>query len=237
MIPGGRKALAAASPIVRVRLSVCRDILGYAYTPQGWHYFVAFLRQYADNPRISPEDSVLTHYYQRFAPNSLWEAMTGMPKEALPAEFGDLPDWPALPWLTRRLTPRDGNQHFGTFTRKTIQRHDRLCRSLYDKIREEGYLPDRYPDGYIRGHYLKNGTKYRFIVTAGQHRMAVLAALGYHAFAAKIQPGYPRVADADQADTWPQVINGTYTPGQARRVHSLYFQLDGTERARRLGLI
>lgn len=236
-VPGGRKAIAAASPLVHVRLSVCRDILGYAYTPPGWHYFVAFLRQYAKNPGLPPMESVLARYFERFKPGSLLEAMTGIPKAALPGGLARLPDWPPLPWLDVTFTPANARQHFGPFSPRAIHFHDARCRHLYEKIRQEGYQPDRYPDGYIRGFYLKDGKRYRFIVTSGQHRIAVLAALGIESFVARIHRKFPRVADIDRILEWPQVANGTYTPEQAEQVFRLYFRLDGSERAKRLGLL
>mgnify|MGYP007135777970 FL=1 len=236
-VPGGRRAIDAASPLVRVRLSVCRDFLGYAYTPPGWHYFVAFLRQYETDPDISPKKSVLARYYHRFKPDSLWEALTGLPKARLPGGLAGLPDWPPLPWLEQTIKPANARQHFGPFTPKLIRQQDARCRALFHKIRKEGYRPDRYPDGYIRGYFLRDGRRYRFIVTAGQHRIAVLAALGISTFVARIQPRFPRVADIERIREWPQVANGTYTPDQAAKVLRLYFQLDGSEKARRLGLI
>lgn len=236
MIPGGRKALYIPSRIVRVPLPVCRDMLGYGYTSDGWHYFIAFLHQYVKHPGIQIEESVLWRYYSRFAPKSLGEALTGLPKQQLTGTFANLPNWPALPWLHQRLTPRDGNQHFGRFTRKTIASHHiRLCR-LYRKIKKQGYRPAGYPDGYIRGYFLKYGDNYRFIVTSGQHRLAVLAVLGKSSFLAKIEPGFPRVVDVKHVHRWPQVRRGVYSPSRAKRVFRLFFQLNGKEKAKRLGL-
>jgi len=236
-IPGGYKAIRDHSPIVRVSLSKCRDILGYAYTPPGWHYYVAFLRQYAEDPGISPLTSVLARYGRLFSPRTFWEALTGLPKQEQPDELSRLPDWPPLPWLDIPFTPANAKQHFGNYTQKMTLRHDQRCRYLYDKIRKEGYLPDQYPDGYIRGYYLADNFRYRFMVTAGQHRIAVLAALGLNEFAAKIQHGFPRVVALDNLREWPQVVSGVYTPEQAEMVFRLYFRLDGSEKARRLGLI
>lgn len=237
MIPSGRDALDSRSLLVEVDLSVCRDYLGYAYTPNGWHYFVAFLREYEQNGHIPPENSLLHRYYAKFRPSSLWEALTCIPKHELPGDFAGLPDWPALPWLNHRLTPEDGNQHFGTFTKSSVASHMIRCCDLYHKLRQEGYLPGDYRDGYIKGYFLKDGRDYRFVVTAGQHRMAVLAVLGYDRFIARIQPGFPRVADPAEADHWPQVAAGVYTREQAIRIMRLYFQLNGLEKARRLGLV
>lgn len=183
------------------------------------------------------EDSILYRYYSRFKPKSLGEALTGSPKQQLTGTFANPPDWPALPWLTHRLTPSDGNQHFGAFTRKSITSHHIRCSYLYRKIKKQGYQPQRYKDGYIRGYFLKYGNKYRFVVTGGQHRVAALAVLGQTTFKARIQPGYPRVVDVNQVNSWPQVTAGVYSPSQARRVCRLYFQLNGLEKAKRLRLV
>lgn len=237
MIPKGRQAIAASSPIVNVRLSVCRDFYGNGYPPYGWHPFTSYLLQIAKNPRLPLQRSALFHYMRRFAPKSMLEAMTAVPRAKLSADFAGLPNWPPLPWTAHRLTPANDRQHFGPLSRREIKHHALRCRVLYEKIRKEGYLPDRYPDGYIKGYFLRDGKRYRFIVTAGQHRMAVLAALGYKTFNARIQPKFPRVVDVAQAGGWMQVTNGTYTRRQAELVFRLYFQLDGTEKARRLGLL
>ncbi|WP_406945519.1 hypothetical protein ACJA3J_03350 [Halobacillus sp. SY10] len=92
-------------------------------------------------------------------------------------------------------------------------------------------------DGYVRGHFLRNGEDYRFKVTGGQHRMAVLGVLGQTDLDVKLQPDWKRVIDIRHIDQWEQVKNGTYSVRAAQKVFHCYFQTTGKEKAEKYGLL
>lgn len=60
-----------------------------------------------------------------------------------------------------------------------LKAHYNRIKKLVYSIKEYGYIPDKFPtrQGGICGHFLMDGDKRKFYVTAGNHRAAVLSAL------------------------------------------------------------
>jgi len=231
--PHGIRAIHSKSPIVQIHISKCRDLLSYSYCGKGWHYYSAFLRQYMLDPKISYDDSILKLYHQRFQPRSLAEAL-GVQNEIRGNAFHS--GWPPLPWMNIEFLLRKNHQHFGPFSNTYSFLEYQRCQRVFDQIKSNGYQPEKYPDGYIRGYFLKGVSNYRFLVTAGQHRIAAMAVLGYEKFLVKLQQRYPRVIDIRESAGWPQVRNGVYSKEQADQIFKIYFTRDGKENAESLNL-
>ena len=70
------------------------------------------------------------------------------------------------------------------------------------------------------------GDDYRFVVTEGQHRIAVLAVLGYESIKCRFTQkfGYPQVVRYEEAKKWPQVENKAYSRTLAERVFNRFFE-------------
>ena len=60
-----------------------------------------------------------------------------------------------------------------------LKAHYNRIKKLVSSIKEHGYNPDKFPtrQGGICGHFLMDGDKRKFYVTAGNHRAAVFSAL------------------------------------------------------------
>ncbi|MGP4060597.1 hypothetical protein [Halobacillus sp. H74] len=232
--PKGFAAVDSEAAIVKVEVKKCRDWLGFSYADDGWHYFCATIKQYIDEPSLSYKKSILRKYYQLFQPKSLREGLFYKVADT-PLKKHNL--WMPLPWENNLKLPEGDHQHFGP--NSEAYGETELLRTLrvYKKIRKAGYQPRHFPDGYIRGYFLKSGKDYRFKLTAGQHRMAALGVMGHQTVKVKVQSKWERVIDPAKIKEWPQVRNRRYTKEQALYIFNSYFKQTGRERAIRLGLM
>ena len=219
------------STVFEVELDKCIDLYGAGYTDDFQH-FVAVLNEYAGNPELKYEDSVLNTYYERFQPRNAEEALFIKQGRAPRLRHG----WIGYPWLWDRSlkvvfdpspgeTRPGGNHHFGPNTDEFGEAEFKRLVPLYNILKEQGYHPELFADGYISGYLLVKGDDYRFVVTEGQHRMAVLAALGYEKIRCRFsnQPQYPHVVLWEDVKKWPQVANGVYSRNLALKIFERFF--------------
>ncbi|CDQ20641.1 methyltransferase domain-containing protein [Halobacillus karajensis] len=233
-IPTGVEALDSTSPTVMVPLDKCVDWQGFTYTAKGWHYLCETIKEYRKKPKITYRHSILYQYYSLYQPKSMFECL--MCEDAYDPVNSDGP-WVPLPWgMGHRRVPEEGNQHYGPNTKTFIRKEFKRLVHIYEKLKEEGYQPTHHHDGFIKGHFLKKGRDYRFLITGGQHRIAALAMLGYESILARIPPRRKRVIDLEDMMGWDQVVNGNYPPEVATHVFHMYFDLNGREKASLYGL-
>lgn len=227
-IPKGIDAL-----IIEVELKKCRDWLSYSYSGSGWHYLSALIKEYKKNPHLTYSQSILKTYYENFQPASLQEALfENAARKKHPISKG----WPPLPWLKSPRKITKNYQHFGPNSDEFGEREFTRTLTLYHKLAQEGYQPDKYFNGYIKGYFLRYKNDYRFIVVSGQHRMAALGVLGYKRVRVRLKPHFPKCVDLKQAKRWVHVRNGRYSSGLAVEIFKLPFLKNGKERAKKLGL-
>lgn len=231
-IPSRIEDIKSSKAILTVELQKCRDWLSYGYSDDGWHYLSALLFEYLKNPLLSYSKSILCTYYSLFQPQALMEALfVNKPRAAMKYN-----GWVPLPWFRYPPSIATNYQHFGPNTKHFGKQELMRTISLYQRLSREGYRPEAYKDGYIKGYFLVMGNDYRFIVTSGQHRMAVLAMLGYQQVKVKIHPQSQRLVDQEHIQTWVNVINGYYTTTLAQQIFELPFHHNGKARAERLGI-
>lgn len=84
---------------------------------------------------------------------------------------------------------------------------DRLSNLLYS-IEKRGYS-ENLSDDPIRGYVLINEKQHRFVIKGGQHRVAILSALGFNKINVKWQPNWPRMILRNHYTWWPQVSDGS----------------------------
>lgn len=215
----------------------------------GWHHFTeaCLLISQAGvqkQPRLAAAADALTNYYDKFQPENFGEIWR---RAGLSTDIGLLAGQPTrhycnwLPWAEPCDTLADmqagvtrcgawpaGDCHaYGPLSPDERLRELSRIHAVLSKLSNDGYEPDVNLDGYIRGQILLRGTESRFLVSAGQHRLAALAALGYNQFLAKFQPGRSKVIDVAKVQSWPQVANGTYTEQQAINVFNGLFEANG----------
>lgn len=75
--------------------------------------------------------------------------------------------------------------------------------------------------------------KRRFVVLQGNHRMAVLSALGYKKITVRTNPGYLDYVRESDMNNWARVREGSCDIQTARAVFRLYFDETG-EHVRRI---
>lgn len=241
-------------------LGRCRYLYGGTFGPvdgedratSGWHPLVAVLHEFAANPELRYEDSVLATFYQRFQPRnqvefffprSVASAQAGAALARAPMGHGYAP---LVPWQLELesgsdrgehgLGPEHGHQSFGPVSSEKGRSEFERLRSTYVSIRDHGYRPER-AKGDIAGLFVLRGADYRFVIRSGHHRMAALAALG----AATVRVGFfhrdPRAVNAEAIPAWPLVREGVFDEELAVRFVDQLFDLDQSWRGRDVGLI
>ncbi|TMW72380.1 tetratricopeptide repeat protein [Alteribacter natronophilus] len=233
------------SSIMEVDINKCIDNYGFSYRPGGFHPFVAAVNQLEVKPNLDYKDSVLNRFYECFQPENLYDAL-----ELQQDFFTDLKrGWIGYPWHVSSggkqvsmnewigTTREGGNHFFGPNTEDFgAEELKRLVTNLRN-IKEVGYIPEVFSDGYVTGYLLKQKDDYRFVITEGQHRIAVMASLGYSKIKVRFSTSEkdPRIVRRKLVESWSQVQNGVYSKLQAGALFDIFFKLNGIERVKDLG--
>ncbi|MGP4038666.1 hypothetical protein ACTWP4_01970 [Gracilibacillus sp. D59] len=233
-IPEGLKALDSDSTIVTVKINKCCDWLGYTFTDKGWHYLSALLKEYIKDPTISYKDSILNKYYQSFQPKTIQDCLFVRNDQPFPPITNHKLQ---LPWGVAFKLDRTDDHHYGPKTDIFIKNEFIRTIRIYKKLALEGYQPEQYADGYIKGHFLKNKNNYRFLISGGQHRIAALGVLGYDKIQVKVYHKWKRVIDIENIQSWPHVLDGMFDKDSAMAIFHSYFSNTGKEKAKKLHLL
>ena len=113
-----------------------------------------------------------------------WESKTQSLESLYQIESKEIEGYSAdtifLPWAHSFPSPRYLDMFFNVFRDECyLRRQYEKIRNLTVSIGTDGYHPDKFPtrQGHITGYWLSDGENNKFYVTAGNHRMAVIAAL------------------------------------------------------------
>lgn len=220
-----------------VSLLVGRPVFGYG--SQSWHPLVAACKQLLDDPDTPYEDSLLRRFYSVYTPQTIAEAyfledagpLGSVPAHSLfepwalsPPPFDD-------PFATEAPS---GSLLFGPVPDSVgIAAWARLKASV-DSIIDYGYQPELFPRGRIGVIVLRSGAEERYLVAHGQHRAAVLAAMGVGRLEVAIHPTLPSVVDEREARAWPYVVSGFITESQAVETLRRYFNAPDADPALRI---
>ncbi len=243
VLPCNLEVIGSRSIIFTVEVDKCRSLNGFAYTNEGWNHFTATLAQAYEKPGLGYEESILKAFYERFQPGNRQEQLFGAGEAPLQPLAGG---FTLLPWMERANRPlnaakaplvRGGNHHFGPNSEQFGAQELELLKTNAALLRTYGYRPEIFPDGYIQGYLLKDGTEYRFIVTEGQHRMAAVGLLGLEVLKVRFDLNWLPVIDRANIKKWPQVESGLYSEAVAEKVFNYYFTADGRGKAEELGLL
>ena len=218
--------------LVEVPLSHCRGFNGFPFTP--CHPFVRTVRAYTEGRVSTYEGSALEAYYNHFQPKHAGDLF------ALPGPISRLHEVPPFafvwPWESisvydrthtrsgrmkaenkKRGAPLPISHGYSTYGPVSQQKGTieflALAR-LADSVRRSGYVRKDQLDDDIRVVPLidKIG-EVRYLLRWGQHRAAVLAALGFERIPVVIGP--MRLVRADEVDYWPHVRDELFTRDQA----------------------
>ena len=175
-------------------------IFACSFGDGGWHHLRKTLEEYDANPRIGYRETTLYRYLTNFAPDNMGfmtATIEGGGYSALPLFV--------YPWGTFRMgeiaTSKNPwqSRFCGPSTDLFVEEEFARTLRLYKKIRQEGYHPWRYRNTFIGGTFLRRSDGSRkFIVLQGNHRMAILAHLGYQHIQVRNVPGWLFTVDMRQ---------------------------------------
>lgn len=204
---------ARPTDIVHIQLDKCVTNFWFQFGTHGNHPLQKQVHQLLKQKgEMSIHDTVLYKHYQTFQPQTYTEAAETLTRSPLPQPLGQLSTRKYLPIQQRSLvneqawkngldrTPQmpDWDQNIiGPQTQEKIMSELNRVTGLIQSLAKDGYSPHLFRDGFVRGVYIEMDQDWRFLVTAGMHRLSVMSNLGYAEFAAKIQPGWPPVLDAN----------------------------------------
>jgi hypothetical protein len=223
---------------VPVAQLVGRPIFGYG--PQSWHPFVAASAELLERMDTPYEQSILKRFYETFTPKTIGDAcmlddpgpLTEVPAGSLfepwrlaPPPFDD-PFAPTYPPGSPLFGPLDDAKGHGEWRR---------LRARVQSVRTYGYQPELFPRGRIRVTVLRSGQEQRYLVAHGQHRAAVLAAMGHERIDVSIHGTDPVVVDEEEAHLWPHVRSGLLSVERAVAMLRRYFTTPESDRALRIG--
>jgi hypothetical protein len=222
--------------VIDLPLADCRGnkTMGFPCVPGAGHPFVETARLLLVSPDLPYEQTPLHAFYQRHRPRTAAEHL------GLACTHPDLarhPSTTAYPWAppptpneeARRRAriraenrrhgldfgPDDGFAHFGPITARRGRFELSRLRRLVADVRARGFRIGADRDGVCSAHLLIDGAERRALIENGQHRIAVLGALGRRSAPIWVLPHPVR---RSQVATWPGVRAGVFTRDQALAV-------------------
>lgn len=236
---------------------------GFSMHPDGWNPYVATVAGYLDGRFTEYAGSPLEQYYTRFLPETAAEYLC--PHLVRVGPLSDIPARAFLPpWSLRspeqaqekRLNQNQGENRAHlrrTRTPVAVNTRDtswginkmgpvsemkgrvefgRLA-YLADSIKRNGYRRDMAGD--IKAVVLRHNGLLLYVVRAGYHRLAVLAALGVERVAVRLLP--PAILDRAILMESPAVRDGYWSKQELEIYMDFLFNERGDSRARAVGLI
>jgi hypothetical protein len=221
-----------------VPLRKCVTYLCFSYDPGGWHPLTATVRQFMQDNSTIYRTSILRKFYAAFRPETQCQAHFDADLDHLQPLTRVSSRVVLEPWVSqRRLFNNNGkgNQNFGPVAEVFGEAELQRLRRLYASLNKYGYRPERF--GHIAGFFLRGEDDYRFFVTAGIHRAAVLTAMGASTVAVQFHPRTARSVDLRDMENWPQVSRGEISAEVAEAVFMRFLEENGRGRARALGIL
>lgn len=184
----------------------------------------------------------LYSYYQKVQPTNFGELWL---QAGFNTDIGSIANMPLnrylswMPWTNplesneeisqgiseQPIIPEWDSHAFGPQTEQNLANELQRIYNLIVSINQDGYAPELHDDGYIRGTLIRRNGQTRFLVAAGQHRLAVLAALGYQQIVVKYQSSQ-RIIHCDKVAGLPMVQRGILSNKQAENILDGIFGLE-----------
>ena len=231
-----------------IDIDSCTSFAGFSYRTGGWNPHVATLGEFIADPSLRYEDSSLFRLYEAFMPETLQQLfLEDVEQPMRPLSW--LPPlrdlfryvWTLNPALIRSVgaaEPREelrGHHYFGPMSPERGRAQFERTLDVFRSIQKDGFLPDRY--GPVGGYFLADESSYRFVVSPGNHRLAVLKVLGHTSVRVGLRPGHPGVIHRSELASWTVEQGG---PFEQLTAHTLFEKLmseDGLNKARRIGVV
>lgn len=230
-----------------VDLDRITTIAGFTYQRGGWSPYLSTLDEVLSNPDIPYEETTLFMYYELFKPQTAQDVL--LPLVEYPVfPLGEWGPWSELimhPWsMTRRYLRavdskgrNDRRQEIGPQSVTSGRAHMARVLSVYYSISEDGFRPDEYRDGLLRGYFLVRGDDFRFMILHGNHRLAALRRLDITSIPVRIDQRHPPVVNESELHRRPRGERAVLGDDAAAILFKSQFESTGRERALALGLI
>lgn len=226
----------------------------FFFSKNKWHYHTKTVEQLINYPSLEYKDSILYKYYSIYKPENLYDfyfshkdpiIISKKETELLNQDINLYLQ--NSPWSDKRqkvdfsqvnekgLNRLHGVQHYGPVSAEKGTLEFNRLKNTYKSIACYGYKPEKF--GYIKGYFLKYKEKYRFVISNGIHRAAVLAALNYNNLPVSFEQNFPKVLDYKDICNFPLVKEGIFTQQLSEQIFISYFDGNGLEKAKKLGFI
>lgn len=225
--------------------ALCRNLWWFPCQKGGNNPFIRTVEEYLEGTHKVYEGSSLHRFYESFQPGSVAEIfgfgervqrdLERMPAHAL-----------VFPWdrgsMERRLIFRIrfaqqenssrgrtlGGEHgliwLGPVSREKGELEFNNLIALTGSIKGRGYKRSGDADGDITAFVLVRDADFRYQIAIGNHRAAVLSALGFNALTLRIENrSITRFIYRQEAAYWPNVKSGLFTEQQALTVFDTVF--------------
>ncbi|MCW8196672.1 hypothetical protein F6455_17915 [Proteobacteria bacterium 005FR1] len=239
----------------RAPISKCTVVNGFSFLhDRSWHPFVEAMVEYIESGYCSPySGSILERFYQTWKPKNSLQALIGAQKG--PAVLSRYPAFSMhSPWLdidpeerkafmsrmirdenrwsgVNDLDASHGYGLHGPVSGSKGEIEYRRLTSTLDSIRKHGYNR-RLSGGDLTVVAIEKEGDYRFCIAHGQHRIAVMAALGEEHIPISIN----KLVHVSEIHHWPQVYRGIWSADEARAYIDHLFHFDAKAWASSMGL-
>lgn len=229
-----------------VPLERCRGLglMAFPCSKDSAHPYIRTLQDYLSGRVTVYSDSALKAYYMNFQPKIGSELLGLSPTENKLLLKPVL--WFTEPWIAspsrgeekskirimrnessdHGLSERSGGEwnHFGPVSDDRGEFEFRRLISVMASIKAAGYVRANGSDGDICGEILVRDNDYRIKIIRGQHRICALAASGHTKAPVRIDANKWGVIRREDAEHWPAVRSGAFSPAQAREVFDRVFE-------------
>lgn len=240
--------------LVRVPVRLCMDVHAFAYGEDGWHPYRSLAEELHAHPQRALDETRFARFVRRLHAPTYTDMMTfhdpGLAASLPKLPYGSYP-WGPFEWYPVTLDPHRFYDR-GVVAKRRVELYDRndgievpleihhgKVVSLLRSVERDGYRPllgNAYPVPTVGVLARQGSAEVRYLVKDRNHFLAVLAALGCsEAWVRMDFRRFPIVWEHD-LESWPWVRSGLLSRQAARALFALYFELDGRERARALGI-
>lgn len=214
--------------LIKIEISKIRNIIFFDYIH--YHPFVQTLKQYKINKNLIYKKSELFEFYNKFMPENASQVL--FEDNSLKSLINVSKFIIIHPWHKfiikgeKKLNLKHGCQYFGKVSNSKCELEFRRLIKLYNKIKRNGYNNKKYINGYL----LKRHNDYRFIITGGNHRMAVLTALNYKYIEVKAK----RIIDIKDINNFDEKY---LTNDEMIKIFNRFFDENGKNKLERIDLM
>lgn len=205
-----------------------RTIFGVSFSKDGSHHVIKTLQEYDNDKSIDYKQTSLYHFLKNFTPASICEFINNKGPNVC-----NLPLF-IYPWGTFKkneygmIKNPQTSRFCGPSNDEFIKFEFERIIKLYNSIKQEGYKPWNFKNGFIGGTMLikENGDR-RFIVLQGNHRLAILSYLGHETIQVREVPRYLKKIKQSDISKIPAQLIDICDAVSAKKIFNLYFEEDG----------